>query len=197
MSKAVVHIDRDLVSQLKTGDEKAFEQLFDKYQCDVFRYAHSLIKSEEHAKEVVQDVFVKIWLKRETLRPELSFKSFLFTITKNLSYNFLVKASNDLKLKKDVFYHTSHFHTPIENHMLNLEYKVLKQQAINSLSPKRKRIFEMSRIEGKSYKDISAELGITTQTVKNQMSQALGNISGYLESYGEITLGLILPFLIF
>ena len=100
----------------------------------------------------------------------------------------MVKAANDIKLRQEVFYHKTVSHSPVEYYMLNAEYDLLKRQAIDRLPPKRRRIFEMSRIEGKSYKDISAELGITTQTVKNQMSQALGNISGFLESSGGLTL---------
>jgi RNA polymerase sigma-70 factor (ECF subfamily) len=188
LNKEKIHIDQYLVSKLVVGDEYAFQQLFEKYQNDIFRYAFSLIKSREHAQEIVQDVFVKVWLKRDTLKSELSFKSFLFTITKNLSYNLLVKASNDMKLRQEVFYHSAISHSPVENYMLNVEYDLLKQQAIDRLPPKRRRIFEMSRIEGKSYKVISAELGITTQTVKNQMSQALGNITVFLETSGGLTL---------
>jgi len=170
------------------GDEYAFQQLFEKYENDIFRYAFSLIKSRAHAQEIVQDVFVKVWIKRATLKPELSFKSFLFTITKNLSYNLLVKASNDIKLRQEVFYHKTVSYSTVENYMLNAEYDLLKRQAIDRLPPRRRRIFEMSRIEGKSYKEISAELGITTQTVKNQMSLALGNITVFLESSGGLTL---------
>lgn len=192
MSKPIIHIDQSLVLKLGNGEESAFEHLFNRYHKDVYRYAYSLIRSKEHAQEVTQDVFVKVWLKRETLKPELSFKSFLFTITKNMSYDFLVKASKDLKLKQHIFKNSATSHTPVENYMLNKEYELLRQAAINKLPPKRRRIFEMSRNEGKSYQDISAELGITLQTVKNQMSQALTNISVYLKSYGGITLILII-----
>ncbi len=191
MSKEVLHIDHNLVLELRDGNEHAFEELFKKYQKDVFRYVQSLIKSKKHAEEVTQDVFIKVWLKRKTLHPEKSFKSFLFTIAKNKSYDFLVKASKDLKLKQYVFYHRSISHNPIEDYLLSIEYQSLKQRAIDCLSPRKKRIFEMSRNEGKSYREIAAELGIAKQTVKNQMSQALGNISAFLESYGGITFTLV------
>lgn len=197
LSKEIIHIDENFVSKLRSGDECAFELLFDKYQKDVFRYAHSLIKSKEHAQEIAQDVFMKVWLKRETLKPELSFRSFLFTITKNMSYDFLVKASKDLKLKQYVFKHNATSHSPVENYMLTTEYELLKRQAINRLPAKRKRIFEMSRNEGKSYQDISTELGIKKQTVKNQMSRALSTISIFLESNGIITVLLTQIALIF
>ncbi len=197
MRKKIIHIDKNLVTRLRGGDDHAFKALFNKYQNDVFTYTLSLVKSKVHAQEIVQDVFVKVWLKRTTLKPDKSFKSFLFTITKNLSFNFLVKAANERQLRQEVFYKAVLSYSPIEDLMLSKEYDLLKQQAINRLPPKRKRIFEMSRNEGKSYQTISTELGITKQTVKNQISQALRNITGYLESYGEITLGLILSLLIF
>lgn len=197
MNKKAIHIDQYLVTKLKTGDDRAFKKLFDKYQNDIFTYALGLVKSKVYAQEVVQDVFVKVWLKRATLKPELSFKSFLFKIAKNLSFNFLVKAANEQRLQRDVFYRAVTSYSPVEDLILGKEYELLKQRAINRLPLKRKRIFEMSRNEGKSYQDISTELGIAKQTVKNQMSQALCSITSYLESYGEITLGLVLPFLVF
>lgn len=195
MDKKTKHIDFNLVTKLKVADEKAFEKLFEKYQNDIFMYALSLVKNKEYAQEILQDVFVQVWLKRNTLKPELSFKSFVFTITKNLSYNFLVKASNETRLHKEVFYKAAVSHTQVDEHMLDMEYEALKKLAIDNLPPKRRKIFEMSRIEGKSYKDISSELGISTQTVKNQMSQALANITVYLESYGGITMSIL--FLVF
>lgn len=192
LNKKIIHIDQYLVTKLKAGDERAFNELFNRYQNDIFIYAQSLVKSGVHAQEVVQEVFVKVWLKKATLKPDLSFKSFLFTIAKNISFNFLVKAANERRLHQEVFYRAVTSYSPIEDLIRTKEYELLKQQAINRLPPKRKRIFEMSRNEGKSYQDISCELGITKQTVKNQMSHALANITGYLKSYGEITLRLTL-----
>ena len=88
--------DKFLVFQLKMGNEKAFNRLYDKYLLDVYHFALSLLKSKDHAMEVVQEVFIKIWVSRNLIDENKNFKSFLLTITKNLSLNILYKAANDL-----------------------------------------------------------------------------------------------------
>ena len=191
MDNRTIHIDFILVTKLRVGDEASFEKLFEKYQNDIYIYALSLVKVKEYAQEILQDVFVQVWLKRATLKPELSFKSFVFTITKNRSFNFLVKASKEKRLQQEVFHYATIFHSQVDDYIINMEYELLRKMAVDNLPPKRRKIFEMSRIEGKSYKDISAELGITTQTVKNQMSKALSNITVYLKSYGGITMSIV------
>jgi len=79
------------VAALSSGDESAFRWLFDHYHNDILAYSIKLVKQKAQAEEITQDVFVKVWSHREKLNPNLSFKSFLFTITKNLCFNFLKK----------------------------------------------------------------------------------------------------------
>jgi RNA polymerase sigma-70 factor (ECF subfamily) len=90
--------DLILVKNLKAGDESSFRALFHRYQEDLYCYTRSLVKIEAQAEEIVQDVFLKVWLNRHTLDTKLSFKAFIFTITRNLAFNFLKKAANDREL---------------------------------------------------------------------------------------------------
>jgi|SRR5690606_14801975 len=184
MSRDGIHNDRIWVVQLKTHSEEAFKYLFDTYRNDVYTYAYSFLNRKEYAEEIVQEVFLKVWIHRAELDPDLSFKSYLFTITRNLTFNFLRKAAHHRKLKEEVFCRIPTSTNPVEIYHMEAEMERIKREAIDLLPPGRKRIFEMSRFEGKSYEEISNELGISLSTVKNQMSKSLKTIRDFLKVHG-------------
>lgn len=176
-----------LVSELKNGNEKAFRKLYDFYYQDIYGYSISLLKSKELAEENVQDVFLKIWMHRENLNLEQSFKSYLFTIARNQAFNLLNKAANNVLLKEEVFYTSEKSHDEGDYSIREADCKKLKKQAIKQLPPKRKRIFKMSRKEGKTYEEISQELGISVNTVKSQMSKALESMRVFFQVHDGFT----------
>ena len=184
--------ERLLVRELIKGNKKAFRTLFDTYRPAIYGYAAGMLKSEFYAEGIVQDVFLKVWLHKDRLDPNLSFKSYLFTITRNDTFNFLCKAANDKKLREEIFYRKQRFHTRTDDKVLEADLELITRKAIDRLPPKRKLIFTMSRDEGKSYDDISKELGISISTVKNQMSKALETIRSFIHVHGDITFLLIL-----
>ena len=180
------HSEQLLVSELKNGNEKAFRQLFDLYYQDIYGYSISLLKSKETAEENVQDVFMKVWLHRENLNPDQSFKAYIFTIARNQAFNTLNKAANDLALKEAVFYESQKSHEYGDYSIREADCKKLRKQAMKQLPPKRKQIFKMSRKKGMSYEEISQELGISINTVRNQMSKALESMRVFFHVHDEI-----------
>lgn len=185
--------DRSCVVQLRNHDEEAFRHLYETYKDDVYTYALSFLRHKEYAEEIVQEVFMKIWINHENLDPERSFKSYLFTITRNLTFNFLRKAAHNKKLGDEIFYIKPETCNPIERKIQEQELEKIRREAIDLLPPGRKRIFEMSRLEDKSYEEISKELGISLSTVKNQMSKSLKTIREFLEGQGIVPwVGLII-----
>ena len=184
--------DKFLVKELINGNEKAFRKLFDSYRNDLYKFSLSMVCSEEHAEEIVQDVFMKIWIKRGSLNPEMSFKSYLFTITRNKTIKFLKKAANNRKLREEIFYGKQKFVNSTDLYVRELELESLKQKALDKLSPRRRKIFEMSRNENKSYEEIAEELGISINTVRNQMSTSLEILRDFILKNKEIGLGLLL-----
>jgi len=177
-----------LVTALMVGNEKAFSELFNIYCNDVYAYSLSMLKNQALAEEIVQDVFLNIWLHRDRLNADLSFKSYVFTITRNLTFNLISKVANSHKLKEEVFYVSQKSYSPIEDIIDDADYDAIKQKAIEQLPPKRRAIFEMSRNEEMSYEEISKELNISVNTVKGQMSKALADIRDFLETHGDVTL---------
>ena len=178
--------DKLLVAQLKNGNERAFEKLYEKYSGGIYGFSLKLLKSTDFAEEVVQDVFLKVWNTRNDLDVNLNFKSFIYTIAKNQSLNILKRAANDLNLRDQLLYTQETLSTSTKDNLLNKEYENVKRNAINSLSSGRRRIFLMSREEGLSYEEIAKNLGISVNTVKTQMKTALKNIRKHLSKHGDI-----------
>jgi RNA polymerase sigma-70 factor (family 1) len=174
-----------LISELKNHSEKAFRKLFDNYYQDIYGYSLSLLKSTDFAEENVQDVFLKVWLNRENLNLDKSFKSYLTTIARNQAFNTLNLAANDTLLKEEIFKSSPLSYEQGDYNIREKDCKKLKKLAIDELPPKRRRIFKMSR-KGKTYDEISAELGISVNTVKAQMSKALESMRIFFQAHDEI-----------
>lgn len=177
-----------LVIQLMEGSEKAFSALFNAFCNDVYAYSFSMLKNKVLAEEIVQEVFLNIWLHRDRLNPDLSFKSYVFTITRNLTFNLISKVANSHKLKEEVFYVSQKSYSPIEDIIAEADYDLIKNKAMELLPPKRRIIFEMSRNKEMSYEEISKELNISVSTVKGQMSKALADIRTFLQTHDDVTL---------
>lgn len=187
-----INNEKVLIKQLALGSESAFQKLFDSYYNIIYKYSLSMVGSKPHAEEIVQEVFLKLWLKRESLNPELSFKSFLFTITKNQTITFLKKAARVDKLREEVFFHSQKFISNTELHINEQEIDSIKREALGLYPSRRRLIFEMSRYEGKSYEEIANELGISKNTVKNQMNMALETLRDFLLKNKDIALMVLL-----
>ncbi len=180
--------DKLLVQKVLNGNERAFHKLYEMYSRELYGYCFRLLKSKNHAEEIIQEVFLKVWIHRESLDPNRSFKSYLYTITRNLSFNRLKKIVNNQKLRQELLNKSKKPRNTTEDYIIYKEYTALKNTAIEKLPPKCKRIFEMSRNEGKSHKEISKELGISESTVKGHMNKALKTIRLYIQTRSDISL---------
>ena len=177
-----------LLEQLVQNNERAFRKLYETYHNDVYAYSKSMIKDKAYAEGVVQEVFMKVWMNRANLDPNLSFKAYVFRLSRNITINLLKKSAREDKLKEIIFYKTKSLYGPSAEDGINeKEYEEIRRKLIDRLPPKRKRIFEMSRNEGLSYQEIGSELGISESTVKTQMSKALETIRTLLCKQGDVT----------
>jgi len=164
--------DKDLIKFLQKGDLEAFDQIFQRYGDRLYGFAVKVLKSEEEAEELVQDVFLKIWEKRKNLKEEDTLRTYLFTIAyHNMCRLFrrrnyqerLIKELNDFKSEQII-------------NDENTDYQSVMEQVdklIDQLPPRQKDVFIKSKKEGKSSKEIAAELNITPGTVDNHVSAAL------------------------
>lgn len=160
---------------IKEGDEKAFEMVFVTYFNKVKYFIFGLIKSEEDAEELAQDIFVKLWVNRESVDFEKSLGSYLHTSARNATINFLKsKFVRDSYVSDQL--HQEEGNESTEEGYYAQETALLIKMAVSQMPEKRKTIFELSREKGLSNDEIASQLGISKKTVENQLSLALKEI---------------------
>ena len=178
-----------LLHALKSSNHKAFEVLYYRYSPRLYRHILNLVKVPTCAEEILQDVFQKLWERRGGIDPEKSFQSYLFTIAKHLVYDFFHK---EIKNRKELIISISTSdYSHIEEEYAYKESKKIVNQAIENLSPKRKLIYTLCKIEGKSYEEVSSSLGISTSTISDHIVKATKQIQSFCLSK-EITPSLLI-----
>ncbi len=168
-----MHTEKELVKKLREGDLFAFEVLFYKYRNKVKGFAVKLVPAQVDPEEIVQEVFVKLWLKREAINPEKDFQSFLFSIAKHLVLDHLKSAVNrKLYFVGEYFQQDLLIDEGLDSSPADDADEKL-QKLINEIPERRREIFLLSRFEGLSYKQIAERLNISENTVDSQIRNAL------------------------
>ncbi|MEN8122961.1 MAG: RNA polymerase sigma-70 factor [Bacteroidota bacterium] len=181
--------DKQLVMQLQSNEVKAFDILFHKYSKELYRFSYSLLKNDEDAKDIIQEVFLRIWKKRDEINSSKSFKSFLFSISYHLVIDLLRSRVKDKKYREFL---VNYFESDSFSLKSELDYETIVKQiriAVDELPAKRKQVYTLSREIGLSHKEIAVRLGISVKTVENQITLALKHLRSRL---GKDTLPIIL-----
>lgn len=189
-----LHTDEDLLIQLKRGEEQALKMIFNKYYAPLYRFAREMLKERLAAEDAVQDVMLKIWEKRDTLIITTALKSYLYMAVRNHCLNQL-KIAGRKNWLEDGIEDDSRFSTnDVADilHAKSLEHKI--QIVIENMPPKCALIFKMSRFEGKSYKEMAEDLGLSVKTIENQMGKALQIMREQLQPYIKEAMLMLLVF---
>ena len=141
--------------------------------------------------ELTQDVFVRIWEKRDRLKAVESFKGYLFLVTRNVVFNF-IRALKVRQKVKELDESSSPAVNDLENELLFKQYYEIALEAMNKLPPGRRKVLKMSIDDGLSLDEIATELSISRSGVKKQLYAATAYVRQYLQEHGEITLALII-----
>ena len=185
--------EKELYLKLKTGDAKAFQAIFLKYYPALCHFAFQFLNDREIAEETVQDLFVRFWEKRETLNIEVSIKHYLFRSVKN---NCLNQIQHE-KVKKQ---YASQMQEVVnqepnpDNYFIEVNLLEKIEKSIESLPPKRREIFRLSRENGMKYKEIAETLNISIKTVEAQMGLALKHLRQELKDFSNYLMTLFFFF---
>lgn len=152
------------------GNRAAFAKLYNHYRAPALRFCTSILKDEEEAENMLQEVFVKIWERRSQINPELNFNSYLFTCLRNMAFDYLKKMEKNEWLKQQYMERMESARDE-DSELAEMQMQNL-QMAIGSLSEKRKQILKLTIEEGMSYQEIAEMLHISKNTVKNQLVKA-------------------------
>jgi RNA polymerase sigma-70 factor (family 1) len=182
LKKEDFQTETELIASLKRGSVTAFECLFEIYSQKLYRFSYSYLKSETEAEDIVQEVFLKIWQNRSSLKTDTSFQSYLFTIAFHAIQKSFNKKAKQQQFRLDLFEMLAAENTILEE-QLNFETILSKlNQLIEQLPTRRKEIFLKRKKEGKSIQLIASEMGISEKTVENQITEAMHSLR---KSFGE------------
>ncbi|WP_346317993.1 RNA polymerase sigma-70 factor [Chitinophaga sp. YIM B06452] len=172
-----------LLHEMAAGNQQALKTIVEAFWPNIYAHALAYLRSPEKAEELTQDVFLAIWEKRETLPNIENFRGYLFITARNKIVSRLrVKLATTHPAEETDATETLY----IPDSQLELkELNNLLREGIEQLPPKRKRVFEMSRLEGKSHAEIAAELGISKDTVSEYITLALNFLRTYLKNNGN------------
>ena len=167
------------VSLLKKGDKKAYKVIFETYYKRLYAFSFKYVEDSYAAEEIVENVLLILWQKRHGMDKVKNLKSYLYTMVRNASLDYLKKEKKFERL--DLEKHDST--ALMEQFIIEEETYALLFQALGSLPQKCRKVFELSCLEGVKYKDIAEDMQISINTVKSQRARAIELLKQELKGY--------------
>ncbi|HEY4288082.1 MAG TPA: RNA polymerase sigma-70 factor [Puia sp.] len=195
MTEQQKYNEQQLLRELAAGDGNAYKNMYELYADAVFRVAIKYVKSEELAKDVSQDIFIKIWEKRENLAHVEYLQAYLLQVARNESINVLRAAGKSDIAKGEIARHFQDNPGFFEDETLQRDYRLFIRRTLDSLSPRSREIFLLCREQGKTYDEVAAALGISRNVVRKHMVSSLKKFRDAAEDELGTSLSLLLPLL--
>jgi RNA polymerase sigma-70 factor (ECF subfamily) len=176
-----IYNEPELLLQLQNGREDAFAQLFNVYKGNIYTVAYKFLKSPVLAEEIVQDVFLKVWLKRNEMALIKDFNAYLFIMARNFIFDRLKKAAYEVNARaglNDQPLYTDDAEYLVRQH----QCQQLLQLAIQQLPPQQKQVYLLAKEQGLSHDKIAEQMNLSRLTVKTHMAKALQAIRRYLNA---------------
>ena len=164
--------ERDLLDRIRQGDQGAFDSVFLEHYASLVRCADSMLRRRDVAEEIVQDVMLALWQRRDTLVVDDSLRAYLFRATRNRALNHLRHAATERRAEPELM-SAEPPSAPAPATLVDEEIEVALRFAIRALPPRCREVFELSRVHELRYTEIAATLGISVKTVEAQMGKAL------------------------
>ena len=172
--------DQYILSAFQSGNHPAFEKVFIFYYTKIRIFIFGYVKTMDDAEDLAEEIFVELWQNHESIKPEKSFDSYLFTIAKNKALNFLKRkytSKNIIEMQAPPIFS----HSPEEEYIA-LEKALLIEMVVEKMPAQRKKIYQL-RQEGLTNEEIAKELETTKRNVESQISMALKEIRITFKQY--------------
>lgn len=173
MSDKTKYTDQELTTLVKSGCRKAFKELYERYWALLIAHAQTMVRDQDEAKDIVQDVFIMFWEKAPTIEIHTSVSSFLYTSTRFAILNKIRHYKVSQAYLSALQNRIEQGDCTIEENIIERELKEKFEAELKKLPAKMRQVFELSRIHEYSYREISETLKISDNTVKRQISNAL------------------------
>jgi RNA polymerase sigma-70 factor (ECF subfamily) len=165
--------DVELMDLLKSSDHAAFTEIFHRYSSLLYSHAYNKLRNETEARDVVQEIFVLLWAKREELDLKTNLPGYLYTAVRNNIFNML-KHKKIISAYATVFSSINEQSEVITDHLVrSKQFAAIIDAEIAALPPRMRKVFELRRIEHLSNREVALMLNITESTAADQMKKAL------------------------
>lgn len=198
MLRPTLFDESEVLKRLADGSEEAFNQLYNYYSPVIYAEALRFLRSPELAKDLLQELFTVIWDRRSMFTEVACFTAYLVTMSKNLAYQYWVKASKEDLAKKEMASRIQSHERMVDNSVEGKELEMLLERTLEQLPRQQKQVFHLAKAEGMSYKAISELLNISPNTVKNHIiaaNQFIRKRLGYASGLIMVGITLVYQFL--
>lgn len=165
------------------GDEISFRELFNLYKQKVYAYAMHFTHSTTASEEIVQEIFLKLWLHRKDIQKVDRFEAYLYSITRNLCFDHLKKLAREQAMKQELSRSGTISDESVESKVIFNNYESLIQQALELLPPQQKKVYTLSFYQGQKQEEIAKHLHISHNTVKVHLAKARTTMRKYLATH--------------
>lgn len=186
--------DQELVTLLKTGSQAAFTEIYDRYWRIMYGHVYKMLLDEEESKDVIQELFSALWINSDRIPEQLNLSGYLYVMAKNKVLNLIRKHKFQAAYLNSLAKFINEASTATMDELNERDLATAIEREIQSLPPRMKQVFELSRKENLSYKEIAERLGISEETVKKQVHNSIKAIRHHLKESGGAAL-LALAFL--
>ncbi|MGE8290199.1 MAG: RNA polymerase sigma factor [Sphingobacterium sp.] len=175
--------DIETLSDLRLGDRKAFDVLYLKYSPIIYSRLLQFLKDPSVAEELLQDVFLRIWLMRTEIDHTKGFKTFLIRITDNLAIDVFRKMIKDTKMRAELWYQLNSQYEELDQVLDHREQKNILEDTLAKLTPRQREIFVKCKLEDRSYKEVAEQMGLSVSTVSNHLVLAVKEVKAALKKH--------------
>lgn len=185
-------LEGELVSLLRAGHEPALAELFRRFETKLYTYALKFSRQQELAEEILQDVFVSLWEYRAEIDTSLPISALLYRMTRNKILNALRQETRLARQRKTYSFSMEVSRDLTEERVVLNDYHRIMDRAIENLPTQRRSIFKMNHLDGMSYDEIAGALGISRNTVRNQMIKSMKYVRGFLSANVDLNINVII-----
>ncbi|TDQ79248.1 RNA polymerase sigma factor [Sphingobacterium yanglingense] len=182
----------NLLQRLKAGDEAAFDEVYTSYSRRIYLKVSRMVKVSEEVEELIQELFVRVWERRDQIDVQKPFAGYLYRIAENMVYDFYRKSARSERHRNAIMNVSVASYEHIEKDLFQKETDELLDKAIASLPPQCRQAFILCKIEEKSYEEAAAIMGISHHTVHRHIVKASQNLKMYLQQHKDISSTLLL-----
>ena len=183
-----IDVTEEIIKRLKKDDKSAIDELFGYYYPRLFHFSRSILKIENEVDDILQEVFVKIWLNRQKISNAETFNAYIFTITKNEVLNLIRKNLRDQNFRDQLFLRSVAAEYQQQSQLEFEEVKAGIDKIVANLPEKRQQVFLLSRTEGRSNKEIARQLNISEKTVEDHITHSVRKIKNAMKEMGILSI---------